>query len=112
MSGQNVRYQAREAFKLDGRAVLQGEVLILRESVARLYVGRGQIVRLVDEPPAVAAAQRAAASKPPAASKPRSKPRGKLETKPAAPPSVDDEAPADEQNADDEAPSAPADEVS
>ena len=100
---ENVRYQAREGFKLDGRAVLQGEVLILRESVARLYVARGQIVRLVDEPPAVAAAAaRAASSAPAAASKPRSKPREKLETKSAAPAPADEEAPA--------AP-APADEV-
>jgi hypothetical protein len=106
---QNVRFQAKEAFKLDGRAVQLGEVLIMSPAVARLYVGRGQLERLQDEPPAVAAAA-ARASKPAKPPKPPKSPKGRaeLETKTPSAPAPADEPPADEA-ADDEP---PADEVS
>lgn len=100
---QNQRFQAKVSFNLDGRKVVEGEVLILSEGTGRLYVQRGQLVRLADNAPAAPVAADKPASKP---RKPRASKAAELETK-DAPPSAP--APADEAAA--PAP-APADEVS
>lgn len=99
----NQRFQAREAFNLDGRAIVAGEVLILPEGTGRLYVQRGQLVRLADNAPVPPVAAEKPASKP---RKPRASKAADLETK-DAPPSAPAPAPDD-----DPAAPAPADEVS
>lgn len=89
----NQRFQAKETFSLDGRRVVEGEVLILPEGTGRLYVQRGQLVRLADNAPAAPLAAEKPASKP---RKPRASKAAELETKDAPAPADDPAAPAEE----------------
>ena len=83
MSSKSQRFQAVDAFKLGSRMIVKGEVIIIPEGEGRLYVTRGQLVKLSD----TAAPPVAADGKPPKGSKPRAS--GKASPAPPdAPPEV------------------------